>query len=111
MDHINKVELQGRIGTIRTNEYNGSKVANFSMATDILYKTREGGAVSETTWHNIVAWEGKDIADISILEKGMAVSVSGRLRTTRYTGLDGNEKQFYEVLASKVRIIGKSDEI
>lgn len=104
MEHVNKVELQGRIGTIRTNEYNGSKVANFSLATDILYKTREG-AVSETTWHNVVAWEGKDIADISSLDKGVAVYICGRIRTTRYSGADGSEKQFYEVLANKVRII------
>lgn len=111
MEHINKVELRGRIGSIRTNEYNGSKVANFSVATDILYKTRDGGAVSETTWHNIVAWEGKDIADINSLEKGMAVSVTGRLRTTKYTSIDGSEKQFYEVLANKVKVIENEDEM
>ena len=105
MDHINRIELQGRVGFVRANEFNGSKVANFSLATDILYKTREGVAVSETTWHNIVAWENKDMPDVGSISKGMPVNVVGRLRTTRYTNADGVEKTFYEVMAQKLRIL------
>ena len=105
MDHINRIELQGRVGFVRANEFNGSKVANFSLATDILYKTREGVAVSETTWHNIVAWEHKDMPDVGSISKGMPVHVVGRLRTTRYTNADGVEKTFYEVMAQKLRIL------
>ena len=105
MDHINRIELQGRVGFVRANEFNGSKVANFSLATDILYKTREGVAVSETTWHNIVAWENKDMRDVGSISKGMPVHVVGRLRTTRYTNADGVEKTFYEVMAQKLRIL------
>lgn len=105
MDHINRIELQGRVGFVRANEFNGSKVANFSLATDILYKTREGIAVSETTWHNIVAWENKDMPDVGSISKGMPVHVVGRLRTTRYTNADGVEKTFYEVMAQKLRIL------
>ena len=105
MEHINRIELQGRVGNVRTNEYNGSRVANFSLATDILYTTRDGGAVSETTWHNIVVWESKDMPDVYSICKGMPLYITGRLRTTRYTGADGSEKTFYEVLASKIRIL------
>ena len=105
MDHINRIELQGRVGFVRANEFNGSKVANFSLATDILYKTREGVAVSETTWHNIVARENKDMPDVGSISKGMPVHVVGRLRTTRYTNADGVEKTFYEVMAQKLRIL------
>lgn len=105
MENINKIELQGFVGNVRTNEYNGSKVANFSLATETIYKARDGSPISETTWHNIVAWEGKDIQNIDRIAKGKAVYVTGRLRTCRYTGTDGTEKQFYEVLAGKVRLI------
>lgn len=110
MEHINKIELQGRVGFVRANEFNGSKVANFSLATDILYKTREGGAVSETTWHNVVAWESRDTADIARIAVGVPVYVTGRLRTTRYTGADGTEKQFYEVLANRLKILEEEPE-
>ena len=105
MEDINRIELQGRVGFVRTNEHNGSKVANFSLATDILFKTREGSAISETTWHNIVAWEGKDIPDIGRIHKGLPVYVTGRVRSTRYTNADGIEKTYYEVIASKMQIL------
>lgn len=105
IEYINKVELQGRVGTVRTNEVNGSKVANFSMITEYLYKTRDGAAVNEGVWHNIVAWSSKEIQNIDKIEKGVAVHVTGRLRTNRYTSSDGAEKLYYEVMASKVTIL------
>jgi len=105
MEHINKIELKGRIGTVRTNEYNGSKVTNFTMVTELLYKTRDNVALSETTWHNVVAWHGKDMPAQEQITKGIPVHVTGRLRANRYTSADGTEKLFYEVLASKMRII------
>ena len=49
MEHLNRIELRGRVGTVRTNEVNGTKVANFSLVSEYLYKTRDGAAVSETT--------------------------------------------------------------
>lgn len=105
MENINRIELQGYVGNVRTNEHNGSRVANFSVATEIIYKTRDGSPVSETTWHNVVAWEGKDTMDIDKIAKGVPVYVTGRLRTSKYTGADGAERQFHEVLTNKVRVL------
>ena len=110
MEHINKIELRGRIGTIRTNIVGNTKVANLSLATDYLYKGRDGAAISETTWHNIVAWAGRDMPDLDTLCKGMPLHVVGRLRTNRYTAADGSEKLFYEVLAYRVRIVEQTEE-
>lgn len=109
MDHINRIELQGRIGTVRTNLFGDNMVANFSLVTEYLYKTRDGGAANETTWHQVTAWEGKDMPDLNTLSKGMQVNVTGRLRTFRYTNTEGIEKQLYEVVANKVRIITEDD--
>ena len=105
MEHINRIELRGRVGTVRTNEHNGSKVANFTMITDFLYKTREGATADESMWHNVVAWHGKDIPDPALIVKGADVHVIGRLRVNRYTSAEGAEKQYYEVLANKVWIV------
>ena len=84
MEHINKVEIRGNVGTVRLNEHNGKKVANLSVVTELLYKSREGVAVSETTWHNVVAWSGKEIADLDMIVKGTPVHVTGRIRTSRH---------------------------
>ena len=105
MDYINKIELQGRVGTVRTNTVNGSRVANFSLVTDFLYKTREGNPISESTWFNITAWEGKEILNMDKIEKGAVVHVTGRIRSTRFEGSDGSEKQLYEVMAGKLHVI------
>ena len=102
MEHINRIELQGRVGTIRTNTVNGSLVANFSIATDNLYKNRDGSGVSETTWHNVVAWSGKDMPDLSQITVGMPLHVIGRMRSTKYTASDGTDRYFYEVMAQKI---------
>lgn len=111
MDHINRIELQGRVGNVRMNEYNGSKVVNFSLVTELFYKTRDGGPMSETTWHNIVAWENREITDLHLIEKGAAVFVSGRLRSVKHTNQEGVEKTFYEVLASKLKFVNETTEI
>ncbi len=108
MEHLNRIEINGRIGTIRTAEVNGSRVANFSVVSEYLYKARDGNAVSETTWFNITAWHNRDMPDFNTLVKGMPVQVTGRIRSSKYTNAEGEEKQFYEVLANRIRPI--SDE-
>ena len=105
IEHINRIELQGHIGTVRINEHNGSKVTNFTLATEIMYKSRDGVAISETTWHNIVAWDSTQMPDLDKIAKGVPVNVTGRLRTNRYTSADGTEKVYYEVLANKIRFL------
>lgn len=105
IEHINRIELQGHVGTVRINEHNGKRVANFTLATELLYKSREGVAAAEIMWHNVVVWEGKEIPDIDRICKGIPVNVTGRLRLNRYTSADGVEKQFYEVLANKLCIL------
>lgn len=104
-EHINRIELQGRVGTVRTNEYNGSKVVNFSLITETLYKNREGTPTVESMWHNIVYWPGKNQEVADKIMKGAPVNVSGRLRESRYTSADGIEKQYQEVLASSIKIL------
>ena len=105
MEYINRIELQGRVGTVRTNLVGENMVANFSLVTEHLYKTRDGGAANETTWHQVTAWEGREMPDLSALTKGTPVNVVGRLRTFKYTNSEGIDKIMYEVVASRVRIL------
>ena len=61
----NKVQLIGNLGNnpeIRTIE-GGKKMARFSVATNETYRTAKGEKVTETQWHNLIAW-GK-VADIA----------------------------------------------
>jgi single-strand DNA-binding protein len=109
----NKVQLIGNLGNapeVKTTE-SGKKLARFSMATDESYRNAKGEKVTETTWHNLVAW-GK-VADIAekYLTKGKEVAVEGKLINNSYTDKDGNKKYSTEVLVSEILMLGSKAEV
>lgn len=107
---LNRIELRGNVGeNARINRFADSSVARFTVATNYTYRDRDGNPVIETTWHNVVAWEGKGMPDFNLLTKGTAVQVTGRLRQSKFTNQDGEEKRFFEVVASRLQIISPED--
>lgn len=106
MEDINRIELQGQVGRdARIVKVGETTVARFSLATTEIYKDIDGLTRVETTWHSVTAWKGKNMPDFKSITKGCAVHVVGRLRQSRYTTFDGEEKIFYEVLAGSVDIV------
>lgn len=108
MEQLNRIELRGNVGNIRISNVGENQVARFSLATNFMYKGKNGEAVLETTWHNIVAWSGKGMPDFNRISKGTPIYVCGRLKSSRFTGNDGTEKTYYEVIAYKVGIVEES---
>lgn len=104
MEQLNRIELRGNVGNVRISTVGSSQVARFSLATNFMYKTKDGEAVVETTWHNIVAWAGKGMPDFNRISKGVPLYVCGRLKSSKYTAGDGTERQIYEVIASRLAI-------
>ncbi len=104
MEQINQVELLGRVGSVRLNTVGEKEVINFSLSTNYAYKSQNGDAIIETCWHNVVAWQRKDMPDFRQIEKGSVVHVLGRLRPHKYTNSDGVEKETLEVQAIKLAI-------
>lgn len=107
MEQLNRIELRGNVGNVRISDVGENQVARFSLATNFMYKGKDGEGVVETTWHNIVAWSGKGMPDFRQIVKGAPVYVCGRLRSSRFTGSDGTEKTVYEIIAYKVDILGQ----
>ena len=108
MEQLNRIELRGNVGNIRVSNVGGNQVARLSLATNYMYKAKDGEAVVETTWHNIVAWSGKGMPEFSAISKGRPLYVCGRLKIYRYTGNDGIEKQIYEVIANRMSVVEDS---
>lgn len=107
MDNIslNRVELRGRIGQDpKITDAGGAKVARFSVATSEIFKDRNGVIQEDTTWHNVSVWSGKSNVDFSQLKKGTLVSVFGKIRTTKYTNGEGNDRYYTEIVASSVTV-------
>ena len=105
MEQLNKVELIGVVGSIRVQTIGDMQQARIMLATNYAYKNKEGEPVIETTWHNITAWEGRNMPDFSEIQKGTNLKVIGRLRYQRYTTPEGHEVAHTDVIASKIEIV------
>ena len=105
----NKVQLIGNLGNdpeIQTLE-NGTKLAKFSIATNETYKNAKGEKVTDTQWHNIVAW-GK-LAEIAeeFLSKGKEIMVEGKLVNRSYETNEGEKRSITEIKCNELLMLGK----
>ncbi len=105
---VNKVILLGRVGKDpEVREVNGTKVANFSLATtERRYKTRDGKEVPERTeWHNLTAWRG--LAEIAekYIRKGTQIYVEGKIQTDKV-----EDRYYTKVIVSNIKLLGRTPE-
>ncbi len=89
--------------------FTDNMVARFTVATNYAYKDKDGHAIIDTSWHNVMAREGRYIHDLSKIEKGTKVYVQGRLRYQKYTASDGVERVSADIVANRVAIIDGSE--
>jgi single-strand DNA-binding protein len=105
---VNKVILVGNLGRDVEMRHTpgGSAVAKFSVATNEVWKDKNGQRQEHTEWHNIVAW-GK-LAEFcgSYLSKGRQVYIEGSIRTRTYDDEKGNRRYFTEVRAQTIQLLG-----
>ena len=98
----NRVQLIGHLGKdpeIKSLD-NGKTVAKFSMATSEYYKKENGEKVTETQWHNIIAWNGTAKLIEKLLKKGNEVAIEGKLTSRSWDDKDGNKRYITEVIAN-----------
>ena len=104
----NKVQLIGNLGNAPEvkNTENGKKLAKFSIATNETYYNAKGEKITETQWHNLIAW-GK-VAEIAekYLTKGSEVAIEGKLMNNNYTDKDGNKRYSTEVQVHELLLLG-----
>ena len=105
---INKVELRGRIGTVRVQAIGDRLVANFSLCTEKHYQDKKGNDLIECCWHHVVVYDGEGI-NLGGLTRGVLVHLTGELRNSRYTDAQGNEISFTEILAKYTTIINENN--
>ncbi len=103
----NKVQLIGNLGMdpeVKTVNGN-SKLAKFSIATNESYKNTKGEKVTETQWHNLVAW-GKTADFVEkYLVKGIEIVVDGKLINRNYTDKNDIKRYITEVQVNDVLIV------
>ena len=103
----NRVQLIGNLGMDPETKTldSGKKFVKFTLATSESYKNTDGKKVEETTWHNIVAWNG--LADIAgkYLKKGHQVAIEGRIVYRTYEDKNKVTKYFTEIVANDLLML------
>ena len=104
----NKVQLIGNLGNqpeVITLE-SGKKLAKFTMATNESYKNEKGEKITDTQWHNIIAWG--NIAQIieQYVNKGEELAIEGKLTSRSYDDKDGNKRYITEIVVNELLMLG-----
>lgn len=109
----NRVQLIGHLGNapeIKSTE-SGKKLARFSIATNESYQNAKGEKVTETTWHNLVAWEKLASIAEKFLQKGTEVVIEGKLINRNYSDKEGNKKYITEIQVNEMLVTGNKEKI
>ncbi|GAB4316352.1 MAG: single-stranded DNA-binding protein [Bacteroidales bacterium] len=103
----NRVQLIGRLGQdpeVKTFD-GGKRLARFSMATSEQYKTEKGEKVTDTQWHNVIAWNGTARIVEKLLKKGCEVAIEGKLTNRSWEDADGGKHYITEIVAQEVLLL------
>jgi single-strand DNA-binding protein len=85
----------------------GIKVTSFSLATNRVYKDKEGKTKEMADYHNIVVFGRQAETSGQYLKKGQSALVEGRLQTRSWEQ-DGQKKYRTEIIADRVQFGPKS---
>ena len=105
---VNKVILVGNLGNDPEVKYTqgGMAITTLSLATTSVRKDKEGNTQERTEWHRVKLF-GK-LGEIAgeYLKKGRQVYIEGSIRYDKFTGQDGVEKYFTDIVADEMQMLG-----
>ena len=105
---INKAILVGNLGNDPETRYTqgGMAITKISLATTSVRKDRDGNTQEKTEWHRVTFFGKLGEIAAEYLRKGSQVYVEGEIRYDKYTGQDGVEKYFTEIVANEMQMLG-----
>ena len=108
MASVNKVILIGNLGRDPELRYTpgGQAVANFTLATNERFSSKDGEKQERTEWHRIVAWGRTGELCAQYLSKGRSVYLEGRLQTREWEDKEGQKRRTTEIVATTVQFLG-----
>jgi len=104
---VNKVILVGRLGADPEVRYapSGSPVANFRMATNRVWKDRDGNVQESTEWHRVVAWNRLAEVIKEYVKKGHRIYVEGRIQYREWEDQNGQRRFTTEIIATDIQML------
>lgn len=81
----------------------GIQVASFSVATNRVWKDKNGAKQESVDYHNVVVFGRQADVVGQYLKKGASVLVEGRMQTRSWDGPDGKKNYRTEIVADRVQ--------
>ncbi len=81
----------------------GIAVTNFSVATNRVWKDKDGNKQESADFHNIVVFGRQAETSAQYLKKGSGVLVEGRMQTRSWDADDGSKRYRTEIVADRVQ--------
>lgn len=104
----NKVQLIGNLGQAPEiiSFETGNKLAKMVIATNETYRNAQGEKITDTQWHNLIAW-GKT-ADIieKYVQKGQEVAIEGKIVNRSYETKEGEKRYKTEIQVNELLMLG-----
>ncbi len=86
----------------------GNKVCSFGVATNRVWKDKDGQKQEDTNFHNIVVFGRQGENCGQYLKKGQSVAIEGRIQTRSWEGQDGQKKYRTDIIADRVQFGSKT---
>jgi single-strand DNA-binding protein len=108
--YLNKVYIIGNL--TRDPEMkslpSGIKVTTFGIATNRVWKDKDGSKKEATEFHNIVVFGRQAETCAQYLKKGQNVLAEGRIQTRSWDGTDGVKRYRTEIIADRIQFGAKT---
>ena len=82
------------------------KLARVSIATNETYRNKQGEKVTETTWHNVIAWGALAETLSKYVQKGAELAIEGKLINNNYTDKEGVKRYTTEIQMTEMLLLG-----
>ena len=87
----------------------GVQVATVGVATNRVWKDKNGAKQESTDYHNVVVFGRQAETTAQYLRKGSSVLVEGRMQTRSWDAADGTKKYRTEVVADRIQFGPRRD--
>ena len=81
----------------------GIKVCSFSLATNRVWKDKNGAKQENTDYHNVVVFGRQAETVAQYMKKGSSILVEGRMQTRSWDDKDGTKKYRTEIVADRTQ--------
>lgn len=81
----------------------GIQVCTMSVATNRVWKDKNGAKQESTDYHNVVVFARQAETAAQFLRKGASVMVEGRMQTRSWDAADGSKRYRTEIVADRVQ--------